>query len=114
MFKSKVMLALRILQLMRKAADDNERLTVLKIAADLNASESYVEQTMSVLSGSGLVKGVRGPGGGYSLIYVPDSHLYRYEATWIKQLSLCFYPEDKDLDLVSTVFECTPLAAVIL
>jgi len=42
-------------------------LTIAEISEKQNISLSYLEQIFSVLRKSGLVKGMRGPGGGYRL-----------------------------------------------
>ena len=44
-------------------------LTIAEIAEKQNISLSYLEQIFAVLRKSGLVKGMRGPGGGYRLAH---------------------------------------------
>ncbi len=45
---------------------------VHKLAAKQNLSEKYLEQIMAPLKAAGLVKAVRGPGGGYVLAMPPS------------------------------------------
>ena len=48
-------------------------LTIAEIAEKQNISLSYLEQLFAVLRRNGLVRGTRGPGGGYRLAQVADS-----------------------------------------
>lgn len=48
-------------------------LTIAEIAEKQNISLSYLEQLFAVLRKNGLVRGTRGPGGGYRLAQLPDS-----------------------------------------
>ncbi len=47
-------------------------LTLTEISSSQTISLSYIEQLFSKLRSSGLVQGVRGPGGGYRLGKAPD------------------------------------------
>ena len=68
LFKSKVNLALRILRYMTERTVEGGVATVIEMSTELDASMSYVEQVVSVLRDNSLVKGKRGPGGGYVLL----------------------------------------------
>jgi len=48
-------------------------LTIAEIAEKQNISLSYLEQIFAVLRKNGLVRGMRGPGGGYRLAQAIDS-----------------------------------------
>lgn len=48
-------------------------LTIAEIAEKQNISLSYLEQLFAVLRKNGLVRGTRGPGGGYRLAQVAES-----------------------------------------
>jgi len=59
---------LAILSMMELAtAKDRKLVTIADIAEHLKVSLSYLEQLFAELRRAGLVKGVRGPGGGYSV-----------------------------------------------
>jgi Rrf2 family iron-sulfur cluster assembly transcriptional regulator len=51
---------------------NNKPVTLTEISASHTISLSYLEQLFSILRSSGLVQGVRGPGGGYRLGKSPD------------------------------------------
>lgn len=53
--------------------DKLKPLTIAEIAEKQNISLSYLEQLFAVLRRSGLVRGTRGPGGGYRLAQSADS-----------------------------------------
>lgn len=53
--------------------DDRKPTTLAEIAARQEISLSYLEQLFSRLRRAGLVKSVRGPGGGYKLAFAADS-----------------------------------------
>ena len=60
--------------MMDLAIHDNIRpLTIAEIAEKQNISLSYLEQLFAVLRKNGLVRGTRGPGGGYRLAQLADS-----------------------------------------
>ncbi|GMR07819.1 MAG: Fe-S cluster assembly transcriptional regulator IscR [Gammaproteobacteria bacterium] len=57
-----------LIGLMELAINDGKRpVPLIEIAKSLGISLSYIEQLFSMLRGKGLVKGARGPGGGYRL-----------------------------------------------
>ena len=53
--------------------DNIKPLTIAEIAEKQNISLSYLEQIFAVLRKNGLVRGMRGPGGGYRLAQSADS-----------------------------------------
>jgi len=53
--------------------DKIKPLTIAEIAEKQNISLSYLEQLFAVLRKNNLVRGTRGPGGGYRLAQVADS-----------------------------------------
>jgi Rrf2 family iron-sulfur cluster assembly transcriptional regulator len=53
--------------------DNIKPLTIAEIAEKQNISLSYLEQIFAVLRKDGLVRGMRGPGGGYRLAVAADS-----------------------------------------
>ena len=53
--------------------DSIRPLTIAEIAEKQNISLSYLEQLFAVLRRNGLVRGTRGPGGGYRLAQTADS-----------------------------------------
>jgi Rrf2 family iron-sulfur cluster assembly transcriptional regulator len=53
--------------------DNIKPLTIAEIAEKQNISLSYLEQIFAVLRKNGLVRGMRGPGGGYRLADSADS-----------------------------------------
>jgi len=53
--------------------DNIKPLTIAEIAEKQNISLSYLEQIFAVLRKNGLVRGMRGPGGGYRLAESADS-----------------------------------------
>jgi len=53
--------------------DNIKPLTIAEIAEKQNISLSYLEQLFAVLRKNGLVRGMRGPGGGYRLAVSPES-----------------------------------------
>lgn len=46
--------------------------TVPEIAATLGVTDSYLEQIFAQLKGAGVIRGIRGPGGGYVLTQSPE------------------------------------------
>jgi Rrf2 family iron-sulfur cluster assembly transcriptional regulator len=57
-----------ITAMMELAIQENQRpVTLAEISADQSISISYLEQLFAKLRSHGLVKGMRGPGGGYTL-----------------------------------------------
>ena len=108
MFKGKVIIALQILQYMRTKGD----LVVLEnVARAINISDSYAEQLFSVLRKSGLVKGIRGPGGGYFLETTKKGALMFEDVTLI-DFSELFYPDDNN-DVLSKWFSGLTLDEVV-
>ena len=51
----------------------NEPCTAQELAGSIERSVSYAETILARLRGAGLVKPLRGPGGGYRLAKTPDS-----------------------------------------
>ena len=51
---------------------NSKPVTLTEISGSHTISLSYLEQLFSMLKSSGLVQGVRGPGGGYRLAKAPD------------------------------------------
>jgi Rrf2 family iron-sulfur cluster assembly transcriptional regulator len=52
--------------------NNNNPVSLTELSASQTISVSYLEQLFSILRPSGLVQGVRGPGGGYRLGKSPD------------------------------------------
>ncbi len=52
--------------------NNNNPVTLTEVSSSLTISLSYLEQLFSILRRTGLVQGVRGPGGGYRLGKSPD------------------------------------------
>ncbi len=73
-------LALHGMVILAKAAPDKVR--VKTIALELKASEAHLAKVFQKLSKAGLVRSLRGPAGGYSLVDSPEntSFLNIYEA----------------------------------
>lgn len=63
-----------VMAVMDLALNSKERpVALLSVAERQNVSLPYLEQIFSKLKGAGLVKGARGPGGGYTLARAPES-----------------------------------------
>lgn len=90
-FRKKVNAALQLLGYLHS----NERgspISLAEAAHEIGISLSYAELIISVLSKANLVKGQRGPGGGYSLIIRPASEMPNYTSVYISRLTELFYP----------------------
>ena len=96
MFKGKVIAGLKILAHMRNAG---EKVVMADVAEEVDISCSYADQLFSVLRKAGLVKGIRGPGGGYVLAKT-EKELAWFEVWELIDFAELFYPGD-DNDVIS-------------
>jgi Rrf2 family protein len=54
--------------LRRISEEEGRPCTLKQVRAHLTCSESYIEQIFALLVTAGILKGIRGPGGGYTLL----------------------------------------------
>lgn len=79
------------------ALHDNIRpLTIAEIAEKQNISLSYLEQIFAVLRKNSLVRGMRGPGGGYRLAQAVDSITIAQIIQSVDEKTLCNKNESVD------------------
>lgn len=111
-FRKKVNVALQILEYLHSDTSDRP-ISLADAAYNLDISLSYAEQIVSVLNKANLIKGQRGPGGGYSLVMRPVGNTPNYASVHISRLTELFYPGFDTSGGFTTESYQTPLSAII-
>lgn len=109
MFKGKVLAGLKVLEHMRTKG---ELVVLADVAEDIAIGCSYAEQIFRVLREAGIVKGMRGPGGGYMLAKTESGSIWLEDWKLIDSTEL-FYQDD-DNGTLSLAFMDTALNDVLV
>jgi predicted transcriptional regulator len=115
MFQGKMNLSMKVLQALHKAEEQGATITTMAdVAEAIDGSESYTEQAFSVLNSAKLVKGKKGPGGGYCLVKdKAGSVAYAYQLLTLKEFMELDWSKKADTKLLTEAFLGMTLAQVV-
>ena len=111
-FRSRVNVAICVISHLRHIENNKENLQ--QISKSVGVTVSYLEQTMTKLVALNIVKGIRGPGGGYQLL--TENGIFTFRRCTIKDLNRAYYPNcDKTAEnCLSSLIKETPLYQIIV